>query len=208
MKNILIADDHWIVRMGLKMLVNKIYDTANVVGVNNGDEVIRALKNDPYDLILLDLMMPETDAIELLNLIQSHNATIPVLIVTMNPEESYGKRFLQLGAKGFIKKNAPEEELIRAIKQVSEGRKYISTELADTISEDFFSGRSSNPFDALSAREFQITSYLCKGVEITEICKVLSIQYSTVNTHKQRIFDKLNIRTIKELAELAMCYSI
>lgn len=208
MKNILIADDHSVVRMGMTMLLNDILANAVIHEAWNADTVREAMKKQAYDLVLLDINMPKTDSIELLYWLRSFYQDARVLIISMNPEEIYGKRYMQLGAIGYLKKTASPDEMARAITLVLDGKKYISAELAMILSEDAISGRSNNPFDALSPREFQIAMHLLDGATPNEISEMLKIQYTTVNTHKERIFEKLNIESKKDLQHLAKAYGV
>lgn len=206
MKKILIADDHSVVRMGMKVLLQSIVANAEIDDAWNADMVQAAMKQQAYDLLLLDINMPQTDSIELMYWVTSFHPDTRILILSMNPEEVYGKRYLQLGAKGYLKKTAAPEEMAKAVAQVLDGRKYISADLAMHLSEEALSGRSANPFDQLSPREFQIALCLAQNTSLNEISESLKIQYTTVSTHKERIYEKLNIKGKKEFFLLAKAY--
>lgn len=208
MKKILIADDHSVVRMGMTVLLNEVLTNASIDEAWNSDSIRAAMKKELYDLVLLDINMPKTDSIELIYWITSFYPATKILVLSMNPEELYGKRYLQLGAMGYLRKTASPDQMAKAVTQVLDGKKYISPELAMILSEDAISGRSANPFDRLSPREFQIALYLLQDTAPNEIAEILKIQYTTVNTHKERIFEKLNVDSRKNLVNLARAYGI
>jgi DNA-binding NarL/FixJ family response regulator len=152
--------------------------------------------------------MPATDSVVLMHWIQSFYPDTKILIVSQNPETTYGKRYLQLGANGFINKTAPDDEMITAINKVLNGDTYVSEELSQSIVRAVKNGASANPFDQLSQREFQVVICLAKGYTMNEVCDMLQVQYSTAHTHKRRAFEKLNIEDNKALAQLAGAYDL
>jgi two-component system, NarL family, invasion response regulator UvrY len=208
MYKILIADDHSAIRLGMKVMVQNIFPTSRIDAATDTAATIEKMKADSYDLLLLDINMPDSDPVSVMQWIASCKPATKVLIFSMNPEELYGKRFLQLGARGYLPKSAPEEEIARALQLVMNNKKYVSPELADLLSEEIISGKSSNPFEILSAREFEIAICLLKGHSLNEICSILNIQYSTVSTHKQKIFEKLKVNNILHLSEIAKSYDM
>ncbi|SEJ59687.1 two-component system, NarL family, response regulator NreC [Dyadobacter sp. SG02] len=208
MKNILIADDHSLIRSGLRMVLDRMAFKTDISEAWDGRTVMMKMKEKPFDLILLDIQMPATDSVVLMHWIQSFYPDTRILIVSQNPETTYGKRYILLGAHGFISKTAPDEELIKAITQVLNGDTYVSADLSQSIVRGVFSGATANPFDQLSQREFQVVICLAKGYSMNEICEMLQVQYSTAHTHKRRAFEKLNIEENKELADLAGAYDL
>lgn len=203
MYKILIADDHSAIRLGMKVIVQNVFQNSQIDAAEDAATAIEKMKHASYDLILLDINMPDSDPVNVMQWITSFQPTTKVLVFSMNPEELYGKRFLQLGARGYLKKSASEAEIARALQLVMNNKKYISSELSDLLSEEMITGKSSNPFDNLSAREFEIAICLLKGHSLNEICSILNIQYSTVSTHKQHIFEKLKVNNILHLSEVA-----
>ncbi|SDG22117.1 two component transcriptional regulator, LuxR family [Dyadobacter soli] len=208
MKHILIADDHSLIRSGLRMVLDKMAVKSDISEAWDASSVMARMKEKPFDLILLDIQMPATDSVVLMHWIQSFHPDTRILIVSQNPENTYGKRYMQLGAHGFISKTAPDEEIIRAITQVLNGGTYVSPDLSQSIIHGVFNGGSANPFDQLSQREFQVVICLAKGYPMNEISEMLQVQYSTAHTHKRRAFEKLNIEDNKELAILAGAYDL
>ncbi|HMW26623.1 MAG TPA: response regulator transcription factor, partial [Ferruginibacter sp.] len=161
-----------------------------------------------YDLVILDIQMPKTDTLGLMEYIHIKYPAAKVLMFSMSAENIYAKRFMKAGAYGFISKEAPLEEITRAINMILNGKKYISDTLAEKLAEDSFSGKTGNPFNDLSPREFEIVSLLLEGKTVTDISHTLNIQTSTVGTHKARLFDKLGVTNILELKELATTYNL
>jgi two-component system invasion response regulator UvrY len=208
MKNILIADDHSLIRSGLRMVLSNLAFKADISEARDAHTVMSKLKEKPFDLILLDIQMPATDPVVLMHWIQSFYPQTKILIVSQNPEHIYGKRYLQLGADGFIGKTAPDDEMIKSVTKVLDGYKYISEELSQSMLRTINNDKTANPFDQLSQREFQVVICLAKGYTMNEVCDMLQVQYSTAHTHKRRAFEKLNIEDIKDLSRLAGAYDL
>lgn len=208
MKSILIADDHSLIRSGLRMVLDGMAINAAVSEAWDATTVMAKMKEKPFDLILLDIQMPATDPVVLMHWIRNFYPDTKVLIVSQNPENIYGKRYLQLGADGFINKTVPDDEMIKAINKVLNGQKYISEELSETMLQNILEGKKDNPFDQLSQREFQVAICLAKGYTLNETCDMLQLQYSTAHTHKRRAFEKLNVEDNKGLTQLAGAYDL
>jgi len=152
--------------------------------------------------------MPNTDILALMDTILAIKPKLKILIFTMASENIFSKRFLKLGVSGFLSKDSSDEEIKRAITKVSLGRKYISEGLFSDLTDDSLRSRSDNPFEDLSDRELEIVTHLIKGKSVGEICDILSIQNSTVSTHKARAFEKLKVKNIIELREMARIYQL
>jgi two-component system, NarL family, invasion response regulator UvrY len=208
LKKFLIVDDHVIVRSGIKFLLAEIYQLAEIHEASDGDSATEKLKEHQFDLIMLDIQMPKTDSFGLMEYIHIKYPQARVLVFSVSAENTYARRFMKAGAYGFVSKEAPLEEIIKAINLVLNDRKYISESLAYKIAEDSFAGRSDNPFNKLSPREFEIVSLLLNGQTVSDISQSLNIQTSTVGTHKARLFEKLSITNILELKELATAYNL
>ena len=199
MKKFLIVDDHVIVRSGMKLLLSEIYPQSEIYEASDGDGATKKLNEHQFDLIMLDIQMPKTDTIGLMEYISVRFPSAKVLVFSVSAENTYAKRFLKAGAFGFVSKESPLEEIIKAINLVLNNRKYISETLAYKIAEDSIAGRTDNPFNKLSPREFEIVSLLLNGQTVSDISQTLNIQTSTVGTHKARLFEKLNVSNILEL---------
>lgn len=208
MNRILIADDHDIVRFGLTMMIQEMFPGCKSDEAWNAESVMGLMKKNRYQLVLLDLVMPDTDPNALLHHIRNFHIDTRVLIISMNDEALYGARFIQLGAHGYVKKDAPREEIREAIHKVLVGKKYVSQNLGDALVQESLDGKKGNPFERLSAREFQVAMHLVQGYSQRQISEMLQVQYGTVNTLKQRLFEKLNIEHHKDLTELSLLYGL
>lgn len=206
MKRVIIADDHAVVRYGLKIMLTQAFPDFDIEEAWDRSSVKSELKKGNCTLILLDLIMPETDPNSLIHWIKSFHPQTKILVVSMNDETLFGKRILQLGADGYIKKDSPADEIVRAAKTVLMGEKYISNTLTNLIVQQTISGVSDNPFDALTPREFQVAAYMLRDYSLSQISEALNIQYTTASTFKQRVFEKLSVQNRKEFLDLAVVY--
>lgn len=207
-KNILLLDDHFVIRKGLVALLNDFY--ANLVFFEASDDEIalRVLKKNKIDLLVLDLQIPGTDAIHLIELISIRHPHIYILVFSMLPETMYGRRVLNAGASGFLNKDAHVDEVKRAFDLALASKKYVSQQLVEILTHNISNRTPVNPFERLSQREFEIIHFLLNGKSISEISKQLNIKPSTVGTYKSRIYEKLNVFTLFELNNLAALYGI
>ena len=208
MKKFLLVDDHSIVRSGVKLIIRSKYINAECDEAVDGDTAFEKVKSADYDLIVLDIHMPNTDPLGLIENIVRTKPQAKILIFTMGAEEIFAKRYLKLGVKGFLSKESDDEEISRAIDLVINNRKYISESLMTRMTDESLSNKSENPFNDLSNRELEIVLLLISGKSISEITEVLNIQNSTVGTHKSRILEKLKVGNVIELRELARIYHL
>jgi two-component system, NarL family, invasion response regulator UvrY len=205
---ILIADDHVVVRTGLRAVMKDMYPFAQFDEAVNGARVMELVKSNDYNLIVLDITMPETDSITLVTDLFSHRENSRVLIFSMNPETLYAKRYMKMGVLGYLHKESEGDEIRKAIGSVLNGTIYMSPNLKKFLYEDMLQRRTDNPFEKLSSREIEIAKYLLRGYSHSEIKKTLKLHSSTIGTHKIRFFEKLKIKNIFELRELARIYQI
>lgn len=203
---ILIVDDHQIVFNGIKLIIQNSSDHYILEHCYNGDEAFDFIKNKCYDLVILDVNLPDTDTLQLVQLLLVLKPKLKILIFSMSPLEMYAKRFLKLGAFGYLSKQTTSEEFLRAVKQVLNGEKYISKEVAALLSEDIIHRRYENVFSKLTDREIEIMNYLIKGMGGTTISKLTNLHTSTIGTHKNHILEKLGVNNIIELKELAQLH--
>lgn len=208
MKKFLLIDDHAIVRSGIKFWLSAEYNPSEIDEAENGKEAVKKIEDNDYDLLLLDIHMPETNSFDLLKHILSTKPDSKVLIFSMNSEGMYAKRYLKAGAVGFVSKDAPIDELKKAVDLTLNNRKYFSDKFIDTILNEKAGEENINPFFKLSDREFEITSLLLEGKSVGEISNLLNIHNSTTGTYKARIFEKLKIENIFQLNKLATLYDI
>lgn len=199
----LLIDDHVVVRSGLKLILSDLYKPCIIDEAEDGESAIIKMKLHAYDLIILDIKMPNTNTFSLMEYIKNNYPDLKVLVFSMNSESIYAKRFLNAGARGFINKIAPLDEIVKAINVILSGKRYISETLLEVLAELGGDLKRENSFDALSPREFEIVSMLLAGDGISQIAHKLNLQVSTVGTHKARIFEKLKVTNLIELKELA-----
>lgn len=208
MKKFLLIDDHVVVRAGIKQLIQQEFEPAEIYEASDGESGHKMLEQRPFDLVMLDIQMPNTNSIEFMQNILKNFPEAKVLVFSMSAENVHAKRFLKEGAMGFISKDAPMEEIIKAISRILENRRYISGSLAAILANDSFESKSDNPFNKLSAREFEIANLLLTGQTISNISAAINLRVSTVGTHKARMFEKLGITNLLELKELANTYNL
>ena len=206
MKKFLIADDHHIVRTGLIFLIRTVFLQVEIDECRDGYGTWEKVQENSYDLLILDITMPSTDLFTLLKKIFILRPEQKILILTMSSEEIYAKKYLQLGAKGFINKEASPAEIRNAIVNILNNRRYISHRIRDTLTLEMLDSEAKSLFDTLSQRETEIMNYLIDGKPVSEIAHMLSIHISTVSTHKAKIMQKLGVSNIIELSKLVQMY--
>lgn len=208
MKKILLADDHAIVRSGIKSIIEDNLGPVEIDEAGTESTIISSLKRKTYDLIILDIGIPNADFSHLITWIGVNSPNTRILIFSMHPDEIYGIRCLQLGAKGYVRKTESNEEIITAIRKILNGEKYISRLLSEILSIPAGREKLNNPFNSLSLREMEIVKHLNEGLSLPEICEVLNIQYSTANTFKRRIFEKLGVDSVLSLTRLMKTFEM
>jgi len=205
----LVADDHSIVRTGIRLLLKSAYQNCTIMEAKNGKEVLEAVRKNTFNLITLDLSMPDTDATNLIKNILLHNPANKILLISMSPENFFALYYLKMGCYGYLNKDYPDDELLRAVNTiVFKNEKYLTRFLVNEITSAAISNDySSNPFDSLSSRELQVIQHLIDGKSLSDIADLMCLHISTVSTHKSRAFEKLNITTGVELRELSVLNS-
>jgi two-component system, NarL family, invasion response regulator UvrY len=202
----LLVDDHVVIRTGLRVLLADLYPFAEIHEATDGESMLKKLREHQFKLIIMDIQMPNTESTALMNTVITRYPNASVLVYSMSSEAIYAKRFIKAGAKGFLSKEAPLSELKKAIHQVLSNKKYLSDTMIEILTNELHQDKPSNPFSMLSPREFEIVSMLLSGNTLSEISHTLNIQPSTVATHKARVFEKLNVKNILELKDLASVY--
>lgn len=206
--NILIADDHGIVRSGIKDLIKQHFEGDVAYEASKETEIIQQVKAIFFDLILLDINIPGSDFTGMVDWLKNTSPESNIIVFTTYPEDIYGERCLQLGAKGFLNKTASNTEILLALKAVLSGNMYFNGQPQKRTSQLNNGNKNGNPFEKLSARELEIALLIKKGHTLPDICTILKIQYSTANTYKRRIFEKLNVHNAVTLAQLMETFKI
>ena len=206
MKNILFVDDHAVDRTGMKVILLDYYTQLRIFEAEDGEAALRVLKKERIDLLLLDLQLPNTDTISLVEIISIRYPQCYILVFSMLPENIYARRVLKAGASGFLPKDTTPDEIKRAFDFALANKKYISQTLSEVLLNEATGSGNSSPFENLSHREFEIVSLLLAGNSLAKISEQLNIKPSTTGTYKTRIFEKLRISSLFELKELAVLY--
>ncbi|HNW30459.1 MAG TPA: response regulator transcription factor [Spirochaetota bacterium] len=199
MKRIIIADDHEIVRAGLKQIIADDPELSVDGEAGDGQELLEKLRKKRYDVVLLDMKMPGRSGLEILKQLKMEHPSLPVLVLSMHPEEQYAVRTIRAGASGYITKETAPERLVEAIRKVCAGGKYISASLAEQLADSIADSRSKPPHEYLTDREFQVMCMIASGKTITEIAKELFLSVKTISTYRQRILEKMNMKNNAEL---------
>jgi len=201
--NVLIVDDHPIVRRGLKEILREESDWS-VVEAENATDALDELKREQFDLAVVDMDLPGMNGLELLKEIKRHKKNLPVLILSVYPEDQIAVRVLKAGASGFVSKESAPEQLVGAIRKILAGGKHISEHVADLLLM-YFEGRSDGAIhERLSDREFQILCLFGEGKSIKQIAEELSLSAPTVSTYRARILNKMEMRSTAELVRYAI----
>lgn len=206
MKRIILADDHSFIRRGLIQILKDEYPSAEITEVADGESLVKEVTLHDWDLVISDLDMPGRSGLEALEQIKLIKPQLPVLILSIYPEELYAVRVLRAGGSGYLNKNSAPEELITAIQRISLGRKYITPEIAEKLLTQVDTEKQ--PHELLTNKEFEIFKLLAIGKTITQIADSLSLALTTVSTHRSRILSKLNLTTNSELTRYAISHHI
>ncbi|HJZ12040.1 MAG TPA: response regulator transcription factor [Acidobacteriota bacterium] len=204
MIKILIGDDHILIREGLKKILKAAADINVVAEASDARGVLEGLKKEDVDVVVLDISLPGKNGIELLKDLKLQNAKLPVLMLSMHPEDRFAVRALKAGASGYITKESAAEELIKAIRKVVQGRKYVSPTLAEKLAFNLDIDTDKPPHESLSDREYEVLCLIATGKSVREIAEQLHLSMSTVNTYRARILDKMKMRTDAELIRYAV----
>ena len=208
MIKIIIADDHPIVREGLKRIIDECSDMDCVGEAANSEEVINRCREKKVDVLLLDISMPGAGFLDTLQRIKTKYPSLHVLVLSIHPEEQYAIRAIRAGAAGYLTKNHTPEQLAEAIRQVYAGHKYITSKVAQELITTLETGKETELHKNLSNREFQILCMLGEGKQLTEIASLLSLSPKTIGTYRNRILDKLKLKSTGELIRYAVEHAL
>jgi two-component system, NarL family, invasion response regulator UvrY len=203
MIRIIIADDHAVVRKGLKQIFDETLDLVVTDEANSGQELLDKVRVNDFDVVILDISMPGKDGLDTLKELKIYKPDLPVLIFTIYPEEQYAVRVLKAGASGYINKEGEPDVLIEAIRKVSQGRKYISPYLAEILASNLEMNESP-AHEQLSDREYQVMCLIASGKTATDIAKELTLSINTISTYRIRILDKMSMKNNAEITHYAL----
>jgi len=201
---ILIIDDHTVVREGLKLILRDHFKSAVFGEARNATEALDAVWKEKWDVVVLDITMPGRSGLEVLKEIRHSRPKLPVLILSMHPEDQFAVRLLKAGAAGYLTKESAGDELVGALQKIMAGGRYVSPSLAERMASYLTLDLGKAPHERLSDREFLILRMISSGKQVSQIAKELSISVSTVSTYRARILEKMHMKNSAELTHYAL----
>jgi two-component system invasion response regulator UvrY len=204
MIRVFVADDHAVVRRGMVQILGEAPDILVVGQASTGRQVLEAVRKDDYDVLVLDIAMPEGGGLEVLHQLQTLNPDLPILILSMYSERQYAERTLKAGAVGYLTKEAAPDELVTAIRRAAGGGKYVSQSLAEELTTVLSGKRAREPHAALSTREYQVMCLLASGKTVTQAAAELALSVKTVSTYRSRILEKLGLANNADIVRYAL----
>jgi hypothetical protein len=201
---VLIADDHTIVREGLKRILLEAFPFCEIHDVSDAADLLKKAFSEKWDIIISDISMPGQSGIEVLKQIKEHAPLVPVLILSMHSPEQYAVRSIKAGASGYLTKESAPFELVNAVEKILGGKKYITPQVAEVLAESIEQNVDKPPHEILSDREFEVLKLLASGQSISKIAEALSLSVNTISTYRARIMEKLNIHNNANLVKYAM----
>lgn len=208
MISILLADDHTVVREGIKRLLSGFEDLQVVAEARDGTEVMSGVRRDSFDVLVTDLSMPGREAVELIKQVRREAPKLPIVVLTMHPPEQYAVRVIRAGAAAYLTKDVAPDELAEAIRKVARGGMHLTPRVAELLAYEIKPKAERDPYRALSDREFQVFQMLVDGSTVSEIANRLCISIKTVSTHKTRILEKIGVSSIAELVRYAVKHKL
>lgn len=208
MIKIVIADDHPIVRAGLKQILADASDMEVAAEAGDGHEILKLIRKGSVDVVLLDITMPGLMGLDVLKQISVENPKLPVLVLSMHPEEQYAIRVLKAGASGYLTKAAAPEQLIGAIRKIYRGGKYVSPDLAEKLALGLQSAATGLPHENLSDREYQVLCLISSGKTVKEIAEELSLSEKTISTYRSRLLEKMDMKSNAELTHYGIKHNL
>ena len=204
MIKVVVVDDHAVVREGLKRIVSESGGMVVSGEAADGQEAMRVIKSEPCDVVLLDISMPNKSGLDVLKELHAESPRLPVLVLSMHPEDQYAVRVLRAGAAGYVTKESAPAKLVQAIRKVVRGGKYVSPSLAERLVFDLGTDTKKAPHELLSDREYQVLCLIASGKTVTQIGEVLALSVKTISTYRVRILEKLQMKNNAELTRYAI----
>lgn len=208
MLRVLIADDHAMFRAGLRRILEESLSPCEIGEASSAGEVLALLKKQTWSLLLLDISMPGRSGLDVVKDVKALHPRLPVLIVSMHSESQFATHALKAGADGYVTKDKATEELIRAIRKVLAGSRYVSPDFAERLADELASGRQGLPHESLSGRELEVLRWIAAGKAVSEIAAGLHLSVKTVSTYRTRILEKMRMSTNAELMHYAMQHGL
>ena len=204
MIKVLIADDHAVVRQGLKRILQDTHGMVVAGEAVNGQEVLKKVRAEPWDVVILDISMPGHSGLDILKELEHERPKLPVLVLSMHSEDQFAMRVLRAGASGYLTKDSAPDELVKAVRKVARGGKYVSPLLAEKLAYEIGPDSNKLPHETLSDREFQVLRMIATGKAVGEIATELSLSPKTISTYRARLLQKMNLTSNAELIYYAI----
>lgn len=208
MINILLVDDHELVRTGIRRIIDDVRGMKVIGEAESGEEAVKWCRSNDPDVVLMDINMPGIGGLDAMHRILRINEDIKIIMLTMHTENPFPAKVMQAGAAGYLSKAANPDEVLRAIRSVNSGQRYLAPEIAQQMALSQISPATDDPFSVLSERELQIMMMITKGQRVVDISEQLSLSSKTVNSYRYRLFDKLGVNGDVELTHLAIRYGM
>ena len=204
MINVLIADDHPIVRQGLKRILEEQPDIKVTIEARDGQQTLDLVSKKHCDVVVLDLDMPGKSGLDVLKVLKESRPKLPVLILSVHSEDQFALRVLKAGASGYLTKESAPETLVKAVRRASEGKRYITSTVSESLASELRAERGDPPHTKLSDREFQVVRLIASGKTVSEIAEEMCLSVKTISTYRARIMEKMEMKTNAELMHYAM----
>lgn len=208
MLRVVIADDHPVVLKGLKDIIRESFLNATVDETSKGYELMQKVQNNDYDLVLLDISLPDIHGLEVLKEIKRKKPRLPILIISMYPEEDYAVRAIRAGARGYVTKRTASDELVEAVRKILSGKRYINPDFAQQMLFDFECDAGTPAHQELSTRELQVIARIGAGKATKQIAEELHVSANTVRTYRTRILEKTGLKGTSELIHYALIHGL
>lgn len=206
---VLVVDDHALIRKGLKQILDDTSDMRVTGEAETGIQAIKMVRENGYDMVLLDITLPDKHGVEVLKQIKAECPNLPVLILSMHPDDQYAMRAIKAGASGYMNKQSAPSQLVTAIRKVASGRKYISGELAEQLANDLTKdSRQEVSHQVLSNREYQTLCLMAAGKSLSEMADIMSLSAKTVSVYRARMLEKMNLKNNAEAVRYALSHNL
>ncbi len=205
---ILIADDHYVVRQGLKLVLSEHFPNVEIGEAGDGNEALQAVWSQTWDVLLLDISMPGRGGLEALKEIKQAQPKLPVIILSMHPEDQFAIRVLKLGASAYIRKDSAGQELVKGVTAALNGNRYITASIAEKLAIHVTQDQDRPPHESLSDREYQVMSLIANGKTVKEVAAELSLSVKTISTYRSRILEKMNLQNNSQIMRYAVQQSL
>lgn len=199
MTRILLVDDHPVVRQGIKQVLSGAFHPALVGEAANAEEGMIEIRNTDWDVMVLDISLPGASGLDLLKDLRRERPTLPVLVLSMHPPDQFARRAMNAGASGYLTKDSPPTELVKAVGEVMAGRRYLNPAVIEEMVLNLQPARDQRPHEVLSDREYQVLRMIASGLTVSQVATRLSLSVKTVSTYRARVLEKMNMKTTAEL---------